>query len=259
MSQLNVLNIPKVRKPVIPIIPVINRKTAKEIRLSKPPKKPSAKFKLTKKEIQVVHVATVHLNIWLLDAIDDYPEVEELYNSIKAVSWSFYNTWDEEVNYAQSNLNKLAGKLPSQIKSFTIPAGSLTTEFSDIDSNIDSISDISLKLIECIKKEKSVMFKRQKSISSDTVFTAKVKWVEPSINPLTFGLSLIFILAESKNIDIKLRNKWLKLANKIYSEVEAEIGLTNYSLKNSAILASLYTDKMYMDYTNNGVLISYNS
>lgn len=218
-------------------------------RLLRPPEKRGKKFTLTNKEIQVVHVATCHLNMWLLDVEKDYPEIEALYHSLKSVSWTFFPTWDREIEYAQNNLNKLSDKLPPEKVNFKIPVGSFFTEIVDTDENIIDITEPSLKLINIRKNitDKGVVewcLQRKNFIGSDTVFTAKVKYIQPTINPLTFGLSLIMLLAESSNIDEKLRNKWLREANAIYFDVEKEIGVDDYSLKNSAILASLYTRNM---------------
>lgn len=244
---------PKVRKP-----------TAKQLRIARisaPPKKVGERFLLTNKEIQALHVAAVHINIWLLDAAKDYPDIEELYNSIKSVSWAFNDTWEKELAYAQNVLNKLANKLPYEIVTFTIPAGE--EGFIVKDTNVDWIAEPSLKLIKVISEIEDdvpkITLRRSNIIKSDTVFTAKVKWVQPTINPLTFGLSVAMVLSESKNINIKLRQKWIKLANLIYNDVEKSLGSDDYSMKNSSILASLYTDKMYMSYNNDGKLKEFNS
>jgi hypothetical protein len=236
--------------------------TSLEVRLATPPKKPSAKFLLTRKEIQAVLVATVHLNVWLLDAKGNYPEVEEMYNSLKSVACHFYSSWDSEIAYAQTNLNKLANKLPTEDVKFKIPSGAFYIDMIDEDNNIENITEPSLKLIHIAKPKDGDnvwSLQRKNFISSDTIFTAKVKWILPTINPLTFGLMVIAVLAESPRIDLKLRQKWLRQLNLIYNTVEDEIGIKQYSFKNSNILASLYTDNMYMDYNYKGTIKTYNS
>lgn len=264
--MLNVLNNPPAKLPPMSLASLIRPKPAKPVltkqqRLARPPEKPSKKFPLSKKEIQVLHVAVIHINMWLLDSKNDYPEIEELYMSLKTVAWSFYKHWDKEVAYAQSNLNKLASKLPAQTMDFTIPVGSFYTDMVDEEDNIESITEPSLKLIHIAKPkqgEKVWSLQRKNFINSDTKFTAKVKWVMPTMNPLTFGLALAMFLAESKNIDLKLRQKWMRNAVSIYNDVEKELGINDYSLKNSNILASLYCNNMYQEYTSKGVFKTHN-
>ena len=246
MSSLAVLAKPELSKEEL-AIKAMQIKRARRLAM---PARPSKKFKLSNKEIQIVHVATAHLNMWLLDTIKEYPDVEEMYNSIKALSCKYMDIYDREIAYAQKNLNKLSDNLPNKFIDLTIKAGSTSVIYTDTyvrDIKITGTEtlDINRVITNEHEKEVSYTFTLSEPLDSDYTFRAEIYYVVTTINPLIFGLSLIQVIVYFPNIDYKLRERWRLMSNKIYSRVETELnGAKDYSFKNSNLLTKMYTSNI---------------